>query len=75
MQDQLDITKPVQQAGMDRVHDVREIQCAIDAFGPAAIATEELPRARVPHHSFHRLFEIHASKFTYNLLNPNRVYP
>jgi len=62
MQDQLDIAESMQQAGVHHVHQVREIQRAIGALGPAAIAAEEFSRAPVPQQSFHRLFEIHGHK-------------
>ena len=75
MQHQLDIAQAVQQAGVDNVHHVREIQRAIGAFGPSALAAEEFSRARVSYQSFHRLFENHAQKVTHKLLIPNRVYP
>lgn len=47
---------------MDDVHEVREIQGAIDALGPAAVPAEEFSRAAVPQQAFHRFFEIHAVK-------------
>jgi hypothetical protein len=62
IQDQLHIAEPVQQTGMDDVHHVREIKRAVGAFGPAAIASEEFPRARVSQQSFHWRSEIHAQK-------------
>jgi hypothetical protein len=62
MKDQFDITEPVQQAGMHHVHQMREIQSAIGALGPTAIAAEKFSSANVPHQSLHRFFEIHADK-------------
>ena len=61
---------------MDDVHDVREIQRAVDALGPTAVAAEELACARVSQQSFHRLFEIHVpQRLRHNCVIPNGVYP
>lgn len=73
IQNEFHIAEPVQQTGMNNVHDVRKIQGAISAFGPAAVAAEEFSGARVSQQSFHRLFQIHVHKIAYNSLIPNRV--
>jgi hypothetical protein len=48
MEDQFDIAKAVQEAGVDHAHDVGEIQGSIRAGRPAAISAKEFSGARVP---------------------------
>ena len=75
MQDQLDVLEPMQQAGMDDVHEVGKIQRTFRARGPAAFTAEEFTSSAVPQQSLDRVLEIHGLNLPQLRENPNGVNP
>jgi hypothetical protein len=73
VQDQLNVLQPVQEAGVNDVHQMREIESAVDALCPATVATEELAGAAVSQEPFDWSLKIHDLSFPESEPNRNGV--
>jgi hypothetical protein len=75
VEDEFDVPKPVQQAGVHDVHQMGEIQRAINALGPAAVAAKEFSSAAVPQQLPGWFFDTHPTRFAFSDAKTNRVNP
>lgn len=64
LQNQFHVSQSMQQARVNHVHQVREIQRPLRPFGPSPIGAEELSGSPMPQQTLDRLIKFHASKFS-----------